>query len=83
MITQLVSTLSTKGQIVIPAEVRTRLALQEGDRIAFLIADDGAVVIERVLTRQQRIEKWLDAALATYDEPHAWAAIDGEAFSED
>lgn len=39
------STLTSKGQITIPKAVRSHLALETGDRIAFLIRDDGAVEI--------------------------------------
>jgi AbrB family looped-hinge helix DNA binding protein len=41
-----VATLTSKGQITIPKEVRSHLALETGDRIAFLIRDDGVVEIQ-------------------------------------
>ncbi len=31
------STLSSKGQVTIPQEIRTRLGLKEGDRVEFVI----------------------------------------------
>lgn len=39
------STLSTKGQTVIPKSIRTHLDLHPGDRIDFILRDDGEVVI--------------------------------------
>ncbi len=42
------STISSKGQITIPQEVRLRLGLQEGDRVEFVL--DG----ERTLIRPAR-----------------------------
>jgi AbrB family looped-hinge helix DNA binding protein len=38
------ATLTSKGQVTIPAEVRKRLGLQQGDRIEFAV-EDGATVI--------------------------------------
>ncbi|MEQ8765770.1 MAG: AbrB/MazE/SpoVT family DNA-binding domain-containing protein [Planctomycetota bacterium] len=39
------SRLSVKGQLVIPKEIREHLGLRPGDRLAFVILDDGEVVI--------------------------------------
>lgn len=38
-----VSTISGKGQVTIPADVRRTLGVEPADKIAFVIADDGAV----------------------------------------
>jgi len=37
--------LSSKGQLVVPKEVREFLRVREGDRIDFVVRDDGQVVI--------------------------------------
>lgn len=42
------STLSSKGQIIIPKAIRTRLHLKAGDRLRFAIADDGTVRLSTV-----------------------------------
>ncbi len=34
------STISSKGQVTVPLEVRRRLGLKEGDRIEFVISGD-------------------------------------------
>jgi len=38
------STVTRKGQVTIPAEVRRRLGLRRGDRVAFLEEDDRIVL---------------------------------------
>ena len=40
------STLTSKGQITIPKEVRERLGVQEGDRIVFQFDKHGRVVLQ-------------------------------------
>jgi antitoxin PrlF len=46
------STLTTKGQVTIPADVRRRLGLHPGDHVAFIV--DGDEV--RLVRRERRIE---------------------------
>ena len=46
------STLTSKGQVTIPAEVRRRLGLHRGDRVGFVV--DGDEV--RLVRRESRIE---------------------------
>ena len=40
-----VSTLTSKGQTTIPKAVRHHLGLKPGDKIRFLVEDDGRVVV--------------------------------------
>lgn len=40
------ATITSKGQITIPKEVREELGLRVGDRVAFRVLDDGRVVVE-------------------------------------
>lgn len=47
------ATLTTKGQITIPREVRDHLGVDSGDRLSFTVQDDGSVVV-RPLTRHVR-----------------------------
>jgi AbrB family looped-hinge helix DNA binding protein len=47
------ATLTTKGQITIPKEVRERLGVGTGDRLNFIVQEDGSVVMEP-LTRHVR-----------------------------
>jgi AbrB family looped-hinge helix DNA binding protein len=39
------STLTSKGQTTIPKQIRERLNLQPGDRLEFVVDDDGRVVV--------------------------------------
>jgi AbrB family looped-hinge helix DNA binding protein len=45
-----VATLTSKGQLVIPKTIREYLHLQPGDRLDFIIRDDGDVVLRPVVT---------------------------------
>ncbi len=40
------STLTSKGQITIPKDVRDRLGLREGDRIVFQFDEQGRVILQ-------------------------------------
>ena len=40
-----VSTLTSKGQVTIPKEIRTRLGLKPGDRLDFQLDDDGQLKV--------------------------------------
>jgi len=39
-----IATVSSKGQITIPADIRKQLALQAGDKVNFLLDETGRVV---------------------------------------
>lgn len=39
------ATLSSRGQLVIPKSVRDHMRLQAGDRVDFVVQDDGEVVV--------------------------------------
>lgn len=39
------STLTSKGQITIPKDVRDRLGIQEGDRVVFQFDEEGQVIL--------------------------------------
>ena len=45
-----VATLTSKGQLVIPKGIREYLHLHPGDRLDFIIRDDGDVVLRPVVT---------------------------------
>lgn len=46
------STLTRKGQVTIPAEVRRRLGLKPGDPVGFVVEQEGV----RIVRREGRIE---------------------------
>jgi AbrB family looped-hinge helix DNA binding protein len=43
------SRLSTKGQVVIPREIREFLGVRTGDRIDFLVGEDGTITLRPAL----------------------------------
>jgi AbrB family looped-hinge helix DNA binding protein len=43
------SRLSTKGQLVIPKEIRDVLGVRPGDRIDFVVGEDGTVTLRPAL----------------------------------
>ena len=45
------STLTSKGQITLPKEVREHLHVTEGDRVDFVIDEDGKVVLQPARSR--------------------------------
>jgi antitoxin PrlF len=47
------ATITSKGQITIPKEVRERLGLKTGDRIEIYVEPDGRAVIERTLKLEE------------------------------
>jgi len=42
----ILSTITSKGQVTVPAEVRRHLGVQTGDKIAFVLLPDGEVEIK-------------------------------------
>ena len=47
------ATLTTKGQITIPKEVRDHLGVETGDRLSFVVQEDGTVIVKPI-TRHVR-----------------------------
>ena len=50
------STMSSKGQTVIPKEIRDRLGLQPGDAVDFVVQEDGDVVLRPALDDVRRLK---------------------------
>jgi AbrB family looped-hinge helix DNA binding protein len=47
------ATLTTKGQVTIPKEVRAHLGVDTGDRLNFVVQEDGTVIVKPI-TRHVR-----------------------------
>ena len=43
---EILSTVTSKGQVTIPVEIRQYLGIDTGDKIAFVIDDDGSIRIK-------------------------------------
>ena len=54
------STISSKGQITVPVEVRRRLGLKQGDRVEF-VYEDGRTVLRPARTEKNPFTAYLGA----------------------
>ena len=59
-----VATVGTKGQIVIPLEIRERLKINPGDKVVLLMRDSSAAVIFPM----DGMRAWLDKMTADFDQ---------------
>jgi len=55
------ATISSKGQVVLPREVRERLGVEKGDEIEFVLSDKGVQLRPRLETRNPFLA-WIGAA---------------------
>ncbi len=55
------STISSKGQVTVPAEVRKRLGVKAGDRIEFAL-ENGRTVLKPLRDEENPFEKWVGTA---------------------
>ena len=69
---EIISTVTSKGQVTIPAEVRKYLGIRTNDKIGFVIDDEGVVRL-RVL-RYPTIAS-LKGAAGRLDKPLSWQEI--------
>jgi AbrB family looped-hinge helix DNA binding protein len=69
------STLSSKGQITIPLEIRRRLGLKEGDRVEFVVEGE-RTIIRPARSPKNPFEKYVGAlpAFRSEREMNAWVS---------
>ena len=60
------STLTSKGQLTVPQEIRTRLGLKEGDRVEFCV--EGSLTVMRRARVQENPFRAFQGALDTFPE---------------
>lgn len=67
------STISSKGQITVPQEIRQRLGLKEGDRVEFVV-DNGQTVIRPARGPENPFAKYAGAlpAFSSVAEINKW-----------
>ncbi|MBW4043541.1 MAG: AbrB/MazE/SpoVT family DNA-binding domain-containing protein [Acidobacteria bacterium] len=67
------STLSSKGQVTVPIEVRRRLGLREGDRVEFAF-EHGKIILRPMRSEENPFQKWIGAfpAFESVEEINAW-----------
>jgi antitoxin PrlF len=73
---EIVSTLSSKGQVTVPAEVLRHLGLKAGDKLSFVIENEGNV---RVEVARYRDVASLRGAAGKLERPLSWEEIRGTA----
>jgi len=71
----LVSSLTSKGQATIPAEVRRKLHLVPNDKVGFDISDD-KVVLVRIRPFDSEYHKALSSTLSEWESPNDDEAYD-------
>jgi AbrB family looped-hinge helix DNA binding protein len=69
------STLSSKGQITVPLEIRRRLGLKEGDRVEFVVEGE-RTIIRPAQPAKNPFEKYAGAlpAFRSKREINAWVS---------
>ena len=67
------STISSKGQITVPREIRQRLGLKEGDRVEFVI-DQDRTIIRPARGAENPFQKYVGAlpAFSSVEEINDW-----------
>jgi len=67
------STISSKGQITVPLEIRKRLGVKQGDRVEFVI-ENGLTILRTVKPDENPFEKYIGClpAFKTIEESTDW-----------
>ena len=67
------STISSKGQITVPLEIRNRLGLKTGDRVEFVL-DEGRTTIRPAAAPENPFIRYVGAlpAFSDADQINAW-----------
>ena len=67
------STISSKGQITVPLEIRNRLGLKQGDRVEFVM-DESGTILRPARAPENPFEKYQGAlpAFDSAEEAHSW-----------
>ncbi|HEX9989741.1 MAG TPA: type II toxin-antitoxin system PrlF family antitoxin [Chloroflexia bacterium] len=70
---RLLARVSNRGQVTIPAEMRRHLGIKQGDKITFVLDDEGTVTVE--VTRYSTIAS-LRGAAGSLPKPMNWSDIE-------
>lgn len=69
---EIVSTITSKGQVTIPAEVRRHLGIGQGDKLAFVIDERGTIALK--VPRYSDVAS-LAGAAGALDTPVDWDRV--------
>jgi AbrB family looped-hinge helix DNA binding protein len=76
---EIISTITSKGQVTIPAEVRQYLGIATNDKIAFVIDDEGTVRLR--IPRYPTVAS-LRGAAGSLKKPLSWQEIQQTAYED-
>ena len=69
--TELLTTVTSKGQVTIPQEAREALGLKPGDRVRFIVEEGGRIAIRRVMSLDE-----IAGSVAALSPPKTWNEIE-------
>jgi AbrB family looped-hinge helix DNA binding protein len=69
---ELIATVTSKGQVTVPVTVRRHLGLEPSDKVAFVIAPDGTVLVRAL--RYPTLDS-LRGAAGTLKRPLSWQQV--------
>lgn len=70
------STMSTRGRVTIPREIRDRAGIQPGDRIEWsTVGNNPATAHAKVLRSREMVEEGLASGPASPETPQDWAEL--------
>ncbi len=52
-----VARVSSKGQITVPIDIRKRLGVKEGDKVAFIEGENGITIVNAATVALDRVQK--------------------------
>ena len=64
-----VSKMTSKNQITVPALVRDVLCLEKGDSLLFTVGDDGSVRVRKAVATDEAFARALEATLPEWASP--------------
>lgn len=64
-----VSKMTSKHQITVPARVRETLCLEKGDSLLFTLGDDGSVNVRKAVATDEAFARALEATLPEWASP--------------
>lgn len=78
------STISSKGQITVPLDIRRRMGLKEGDRVEFVI-DNGRTILRPAQGPANPFQRYIGAlpAFSGVEEVNAWVRALREDMSDE
>jgi antitoxin PrlF len=67
------STISSKGQVTVPVEVRHRLGLKEGDKVEFVF-EEGRTILRPIRPKENPFKKYVGSlpAFSSQDQINSW-----------